>query len=143
MAYSIYKSNGDPVSVPDNAIDAQFYSPNLNGAGRGVGTQLVGRNSVDYGAPVAQNFLQLTENFCGPLSPPANKALRGQLWFNSTTGLLNVNVSTTATPEWRGLMTIASSDAVTGYDGQVKVDGSVISIWADGAWRQIYPAVYS
>lgn len=143
MAYTIYKSDGTAVIVPDNTVDAQFYSPNVNGAGKGVGTQLIGRNAIDYGTPVAQNFLQLTENFCGSIAPPDSTALQGQLWFDKTNNILKVNVSSTATADWRGIATVADSGAVTGYDGQVKVNGSVISIWANGAWRQIYPAVYS
>lgn len=143
MAYTIYKSDGTAVTVPDNAIDVQFYSPNANGAGKGIGTQLIGRNAIDYGAPVAQNFLQLTENFCGTVAPPNAVALQGQLWFDKTAGILKVNVSSTVTADWRGLATIADPSAVTGYDGQIRVNGSTVSIWANGAWRQIYPAVYS
>jgi len=143
MAYTIYKSDGTSVSVPDNTIDAQFYSPNVNGAGKGVGTQLIGRNAVDYGGPVAQNFLQLTENFCGTIAPPNATALQGQLWFDKTNGILKVNVSSTVTADWRGISTIADPSAVTGYDGQIKVSGSTVYVWANGAWRQIFPAVYS
>jgi hypothetical protein len=144
MAYTIYKSDGTAITVPDNTIDAQFYSPNVNGAGKGIGTQLVGRNAIDYGAPVAQNFLQVTENFCGTLPPPNATALQGQLWFDKTNVVLKVNVSAiSGTTDWKTLSTIADPSAVTGTDGQVKVNGSVISIWANGAWRQIYPAVYS
>jgi hypothetical protein len=143
MAYTIYKSDGTAVVVPDNTIDAQFYSPNVNGAGKGVGTQLIGRNAIDYGAPVAQNFLQLTENFCGTIAPPNATALQGQLWYDKTNGILKVNVSSTVTADWRGLATIADPSAVTGYDGQIKVSGSNVYVWANGAWRQIYPAVYS
>jgi len=143
MAYTIYKSDGTAVLVPDNAIDTEFYSADVNGPGAGIGVQLIGRNAIDYGAPVAQNFLQLTENFCGT-NPPSNAAaLQGQLWFDQTAGILKVNVSSTATAEWTGIATIADSSAVTGYDGQIKVDGSTVYVWAAGAWQQIFPAVYS
>jgi len=143
MAYTIYKSDGTGVTVPDNAIDVQFYSPNVNGAGKGLGTQLIGRNAIDYGTPVAQNFLQLTENFCSTIAPPNATALQGQLWFDKTNVILKVNISAGPTAEWAGLSTIADPTAVTGYDGQVRVNGSTITIWANGAWRQVYPAVYS
>ena len=144
MAYTIYKSDGTAVTVPDNTIDAQFYSPNANGVGKGIGVQLVGRNAVDYGTPVAQDFLQLTENFCGVVSPPDPVALQGQLWFDKATGILKVNVSAiSGTTNWQGISTIADPSAITGYDGQIKVTGSIVSVWANGAWRQIYPAIYS
>ena len=143
MAYTIYKSDGTGVTVPDNTIDVQFYSPNVNGAGKGVGTQLIGRNAIDYGTPVAQNFLQLTENFCGTIAPPNATALQGQLWFDKANGLLKVNVSAGPTADWVGVATIAAPSAPTGYDGQVRVNGTTITIWSNGAWRQVYPAVYS
>lgn len=100
MAYNIYKADGTPISVPDNIIDSQFYSPSSNGPGKGIGTQLIGRNAIDYGAPVAQNFLQLTENFCGSIFPSDSTALQGQLWFNkssSVAGELYVRVTNSVT----------------------------------------------
>lgn len=143
MAYNIYKADGTAVVVPDNAIDAQFYNPTANGAGKGIGTQLVGRNAIDYGAPVAQNFLQLTENFCGTIAPPNGTVMQGQLWFDKAAVALKVNVSSTVTADWKVLSVIADPSAVTGYDGQVRVNGGIISIWANGAWQQVFPAVYS
>lgn len=144
MAYSIYKADGTLVTVPDNAIDQQFYSPNVNGAGKGVGVTLNGRNAIDYGAPTAQSFLQLTENFCGNIAPPDATALQGQLWFDKANGLLKVNIDPTpGSTEWVGIATIADPLAVTGYDGQIQVNGSIVNIWANGGWQQIFPAVYS
>ena len=143
MAYSIYKADGTLVSVPDNNIDNQFFSPNVNGAGKGVGIQLNGRNAIDYGAPVAQTLLQLTENFCGNLQPPNLTALQGQLWFNKAAGVLTVNVSSTVVADWRPIATVADPLALTGYDGQIQVNGAIVNVWANGVWNQIFPAVYS
>lgn len=152
MAYNIYKSDGTAISVPDNAISQQFYAPNANGAGKGIGSQLVGRNAVDYGAPIAQNFLQLTENFAGTIPPADGKALQGQLWFDKTSVALHVNVSTTVTADWRKVVTVSGSETGStpvinpsgpANDGDLQIVGSVISIWADGAWQQVFPAVYS
>lgn len=158
MAYTIYKSDGTAVVVPDNAIDSQFYAPAANGPGKGLGTQLIGRNAIDYGAPVAQNFLQMTENFCGTVLPSDTTALQGQLWFNklsSTSGNLYVrftaNTSGT-TANWQRLVTVNYGEtgtfpvvnpSTTPKDGDIKVVGSVISIYANGAWKQVFPAVYS
>lgn len=140
MPYNIYKSDGTAVSVPDNNVDTQFFV--VSGAHpNGVGIKLVGRNAVDYGAPIAQNFLQMTENFCSNDQP--TRALQGQLWFEKDALTLSVNVSTTPTPQWQRLATVASAGASSGTDGQIRVAGSVVSVWANGAWRQIWPAVYS
>ena len=191
MSYTIYHANGQAVVVPDNAIDTTFYNASAHGAGGpGIGTQLVGRNAINYGAPVAQNFLQMTENFASQLAyrPADAYALQGQLWFDAsqpTTGKLyvrvsnatsggdlnwnklvaedtsgNVTITGTATAvefigSGAGLTNIPASAIVgsgtwpvinptgTPKAGDIKIVGSVISIYASGAWRQIFPAVYS
>lgn len=160
MAYTIYKADGTSVSVPDNTIDPQFYNP-TSGPGAGPrGLQLVGRNAINYGAPTAQNFLQLAENFCGNLPPgdPDNQ-LQGQLWFDKANLTLKVNISANiAAADWRSIVTTDSSGVIPNRggsvpavnptsgleeDGDIRVVGSVISIWANGAWRQVFPAVYA
>lgn len=147
MAYTIYKADGTAVIVPDNTIDSDFYNPNTNGVSKGTGTQLIGRNAIDYGAPVAQAFLQLTENFCGPNIPGADTTnpLQGQLWFNKTNSSLYVRVNSNTAgglANWKRIVVI---DPVSPSDGDVQVltAPTRINIWADGAWRQIFPAVYS
>lgn len=166
MSYTIYHADGTPVIVPDNAIDTNFYNANAHGPGVGVGTQLVGRNAINYGAPVAQNFLQLTENFASTAAffPGDAFAMQGQLWFektSTTTGVLHVrNSSATsgglanwsqvivATPAGDvnirgGTVVVVNPTPGQEHDGDMLVVGSVISIWANGAYRQIFPAVYS
>ena len=80
MAYNIYKSDGTTVSVPDGAVDQAFNDTTVNG-GKGLGIQIIGDNSPTYVAPIAQSFLQITENFCGTNMPSDGTALQGQLWF--------------------------------------------------------------
>lgn len=153
MAYTIHKSDGTLISVPDNAIDTAFYNPvggSSGGAapGLGVGPLLVGRNTIDYGTAIAQNFLQITENFSSVTGtfPSDTTALQGQLWFDKTLGALYVRVTGATTggiTNWRKLATVADAGDVTGTDGQIKVVGSVVYIWAAGAWKQIFPAIYS
>jgi hypothetical protein len=81
MSYTIYHADGTSVTVPDNAVDTTFYNANAHSAGVGIGTQLVGRNAINYGAPVAQNFLQMTENFAStaPYRPIDTYARRHHL----------------------------------------------------------------
>lgn len=92
MAYYIHKSTGEPVVVPDNVISDEFYNPNANGAGKGVGIRLLGRNVIDYGASVAQNFLQLASNFADDTAPSNSTAQQGQLWYNTVSKEMMVNV---------------------------------------------------
>jgi hypothetical protein len=144
MAYSIYKADGTLVTVPDNAIDQTFYNPTANGAGKGIGVQLNGRNAIDYGAPTAQTLLQMTENFASNgVIPTDGTSLVGQLWFNKTTSSLFVKVQTSGSgiANWRKISTV---DPVVPGNGDIQVlPGPVINIWASGAWQQVFPAVYS
>ena len=229
MSYTIYHADGTSVTVPDNAIDTTFYNANAHSAGVGIGTQLVGRNAINYGASVAQNFLQMTENFASTAlyRPTDAYALQGQLWFDKasttsgtlcvrtssatsggdsnwkklvtadyTTGdvtltgaitatqfngpvTLSVNIAggligyipyqsaanTTsllspgptgyvltsngaAAPSWQAVASASTTPAINPANGaektgDIKVVGSVISIYAAGAWQQVFPAVYS
>lgn len=143
MAYNIYKADGTLVTVPDNAIDQTFYNPTANGAGKGIGVQLNGRNAIDYGAPTAQTLLQMTENFASNnVLPTDGTSLVGQLWFNKTDSTLFLKVTTAnvGIANWRKVAVI---DPVVPSNGDIQVVGSVISIFADGVWNQVFPAVYS
>jgi len=87
MSYTIYKADGTTVTVPDNAIDIDYYNSLGGSTGNGLGTQLVGRNAINYGASTAQNFLQLTENFSSSPVPSDTTSLQGQFWFNKTSAV--------------------------------------------------------
>ncbi len=98
MPYTIHKSDGTAVIIPDNIVDVAYYNATGGDGATGLGTQLVGRNAINYGAPWAQNFLQLTENFASGTSfyPSNATALQGQIWFNKvspTTGKLFVRIT--------------------------------------------------
>ena len=116
MSYTIYHADGTPVVVPDNAIDTTFYNTVPPSPSLGIGTQLVGRNAVNYGTSIAQNFLQLTENFASPLSsrPTDAFAMQGQLWFekvSSTTGNLHVRISSATSGGDANWATLAITDS--------------------------------
>lgn len=147
MAYTIYKADGTAITVPDNTIDSDFYNPNTNGVSKGTGTQLIGRNAIDYGAPVAQAFLQLTENFCGPNIPGADTTnpLQGQLWFNKTNSSLYVRVTSNTAGGMANWKRVVVIDPISPSDGDIQVltGPTRVNIWANGAWRQVFPAVYS
>lgn len=92
MAYIIYNSDGTQFTIPDNLINDTFYNPTGGTAGNGLGMQLIGQNTIEYGAAIAQNFVQLMSNFSsatGALPADAN-SLQGQLWFNNTSKSLYV-----------------------------------------------------
>lgn len=128
MSYQIYKSDGTLITVPDNTIDTAYYNPTggggTGGSGNGQGVQLLGRNTVNYGAAIAQNILQSAENFCSSNFPSDATALQGQLWFNqlsNTTGNLYVRTTNNVSgglANWQQLLTVNSS-------GNLVVTGTV------------------
>jgi hypothetical protein len=150
MAYLIHKADGTAISVADNAIDTDFYNPSGGSTGLGMGIQLVGRNAIDYGAAVAQSFLQITENFSSATGtqPIGAKALQGQLWYDKTLSTLYVRVTpgisgaNDLATNWRKIPTL---DPVTPGDGDIQVlsGPTRINIYAAGAWQQVFPAIYS
>ena len=163
MAYTIYKSDGTAVIVADNATDTAYYNTIGGSTGNGLGTQLIGRNAINYGAPVAQNFLQMTENFASLPVPADATSLQGQLWFNklsNTAGNLYVRKTGATSGEianWDKVVTLSPTQVAAGGNtptvytalpasaniGDILIIGSVISIYAAGAWKQVFPAVYS
>lgn len=162
MAYSLHKSDGTLVTVADNAISTDFYNP-AGGSGSpptGTGIRLIGRNAIDYGVPVAESFLQLTENFSSTTGtqPVGGKALQGQLWYDKSLSTMYVRITPgTAGADgmvnWSKFITVPGSQTGTvpitnptpgsEKDGDILVTGTgpttIISIWGGGAWRRVYP----
>jgi hypothetical protein len=78
MVYNIKKSNGEPlVSIPDGTMDTSSTS-----------LVLPGRNSVNFGISIDQNFVNILQNFANASPPP--KPQVGQLWYNTVRMELNV-----------------------------------------------------
>jgi len=139
MAYSIRKSDGTLVTVADNAIDSDFYNPIGGSTGLGMGIQLIGRNAIDYGAAIAQTFLQLTENFSSSTGtqPIGAKALQGQLWYDQSLSALYVRVTPgvpladSLVANWEQIVTSGSGNAPTASQLQTARN---ISATGDAAW---------
>ena len=79
MPYQITHANGTIlVTLQDLTIDTSSTS-----------LALLGREIVNYGEIIAQNFVYLLENFAGPAtadlsSGPPRNPLSGQLWYHTT-----------------------------------------------------------
>lgn len=118
MAYTIYKSTGgDAITINDGIVLEDYYNQNANGVGKGLGIRLLGRNVIDYGAIVAQNFLQLASNFASDTAPSDGTALHGQLWFDSVNKRLFINagsVNTGDPAEWVGIVSSGGGGDGTG-----------------------------
>lgn len=103
MTTTVNKTNGDFLtSIPEEGKD-DSTTPLV----------LLGRNYREgYSKPVAENFVRLMENFRGSAAPV--QAVEGQLWYNSDSNTLNVNVGGDGTSQRFvpvGLSLYASWDA--------------------------------
>lgn len=123
MSYTIKHADGTPVVIQDSDINKDYYSANQ------VGVQLVGRNVIDYGAPTAQNFLQMLENFASDSFPtwPSTTPV-GMIFFNTTDKQLYLKTKTTAPVEkdnWAQLFVVAPPGQPSTIPGNVIITGNL------------------
>ena len=110
MSYIVNKTNGNVVTtIADGTIDLTSTS-----------LSLIGRHYPVFGEAFAENFVKLLENFSN-VSPPS-APLKGQLWFDSTSGDLNVNLSDNpGSPQW-----ISSTKIVVGANQPVTFSSGTV-----------------
>ena len=136
MPYNITLSNGSDLitgGLLDNTLDTSNSS-----------LSLVGKNYKSYGLFVNQNFVRLLENFAKSTAPAA--PLPGQIWFNSSTKLLNLNISATkgtASAIWKTIagLTYSATTPTDPYQGELwyhSTDGQLY-IYTGTSWRIIGP----
>ena len=126
MAYSINKFNGvELVVLEDGTVDTS------------TSVGLVGRNYVGYGEIQNENFIFLTENFANNTAP--TRPLTGQVWYNTSNGLLNVYNGT----GWMtvGSATVSTSAPTTPALGNLWLtpNGNILYTWNGTAWVKIGP----
>ena len=136
MAYNITLTDGTELiagGLLDNTIDSANSS-----------LTLVGKNYKGYGLFINQNAVRLMENFANTTAP--TEPLPGQLWYNSTTKLLNVNVATvkgTASAIWKTVagMTLSATTPTNAYTGEQWYDtaNGQLKIYTGTTWRLIGP----
>jgi hypothetical protein len=88
MAYIVNKTNSsaspNQFVVSDGTVNNQ------------TDLRLVGKGYSGYGEVIAENFLHLLENFSNTTAP--TKPVKGQLWFDETSGKLKVYAGTSFQP---------------------------------------------
>jgi hypothetical protein len=78
MTYRINKTDGNQlVDLPDGTFDTDSTS-----------ITLIGRNVTSFGEALNENLVKLLENFASSSAPES--ALKGQLWYDTGSGRLNV-----------------------------------------------------
>jgi len=113
MAYTIIRTNGASLTtIQDGTINTTSTSLGLPG-----------RNYAGYGQTLNQNLVKLVEHFANDTPPP--NPLKGQLWYNTTNGTLNVCPAdgTTSAVSW---LTLASTNSGgTATLGNLTVTGNI------------------
>lgn len=78
MAYNITKTDGSPlVTIPDNTLNTTASS-----------LTLIGRNAVNFGLAIDQNFVNLLQNFAKNTAPV--HPLKGQIWYDTNLNGLRI-----------------------------------------------------
>jgi hypothetical protein len=117
MAYIVNKTNSsaspNQYTVQDSVLNTQ------------TDLSLVGKGYDGYGEIIAENFLHLLENFSNTTAP--GKPIKGQLWYDETTGRLKVYGGTSFAP-----VTSAAYQS-SAPSGQVAGD-----LWVDSDSGQLY-----
>tara|TARA_Y100000022_G_C13250129_1_gene376784 strand:- start:256 stop:2175 length:1920 start_codon:yes stop_codon:yes gene_type:complete len=110
MAYKLNKTDG--------SILVELVDGRLDVTSADIG--LIGKNYQGFGETINENFIKMLENFSNVAAP--SKPLRGQLWYDTSTGRLKVYDGTT----FRSTdSTIYSATQPTELiDGDIWIDGS-------------------
>lgn len=130
MSYTINLTNGNLlVTIPDGTINNSACSQ-----------VLVGKNYAGYGQFLDDNFVHLLENAANGTAPTA--PLTGQLWYNTTTGVLQVyNGSDFKTLASANAASVAPSSNSIG-DLWYDTTNAQLNVWTGAAWLLVGP-IYS
>lgn len=130
MSYTINLTNGNLlVTIPDGTINNSACSQ-----------VLVGKNYAGYGQFLDDNFVHLLENAANGTAPAA--PLTGQLWYNTTTGVLQVYNGSV-------FKTLASANAASSAPSSNSIGdlwydttNAQLKVWTGAAWLLVGP-IYS
>jgi hypothetical protein len=127
MSYTINLTNGNLlVTVPDGTINTTACSQ-----------VLVGKNYAGYGQFLDDNFVHLLENAAS--STPPSAPLTGQLWFNTTTGVLQVynGVGFKSLGSAQSASSAPSNNSIG--DLWYNTTTQQLNVWTGSAWLLVGP----
>ena len=128
MPYTITTTSGTALAtVADGTVNTSSTS-----------LTLIGKNYAGYGIFLNENYVKLLENFAYSTAP--NAPLTGQLWYDSTNGVLKVYNGTA----WKPISSSASgaTQPSTPVTGDLWWDSSSaqLKVWSGSAWITIGPS---
>ena len=119
MSYNITKFNGEQFAlVADGTINNT------------LDITLIGKNYAGYGEKQNENFLWLLEHFANATPPP--KAIKGQVWFNTTSDKLKLTVYDGVT--WKSL---AINSITTPSNPVPSINPKLGDMWYDETSKQL------
>jgi hypothetical protein len=127
MSYTITLTNGNILAtIPNGTINSVACSQTL-----------VGKNYAGYGQFLDDNFVHLLENAANSTAP--TNPLVGQLWFNTTTGVLQVRNSV----GWKSLggSQAASTAPTNNSQGDLwyNTTAQQLYVWTGSTWLLVGP----
>lgn len=129
MSYTIQYSNQtkDPIVIEDGTINNQ------------TSLSFPGRNSIGYGAVIAEDLLQLLENFANGIAP--TNPTEGQLWFNSIDNQLLIYDGTTWIPSGGIKKSTTQPDPTIAQEGDlwVDTDAQQLYLFSGSTWILVGP----
>ena len=125
MAYTIKRTNGNTITIEDNALNTTY------------GVQLIGKNRLGYGTSLNQNFFRLMENFSYSSAP--SNPVSGQLWWD-TAGFLKVYTGSV----WKEVSSALVSEPAAPVNGDLWLDTVNAQLKAyngtTGTWITVGPS---
>jgi hypothetical protein len=118
MAYYITTTQGAPIATVQDAT--------INTAALSI--TLIGRDYAGYGAFLNENFVHILENFAANTAP--NGALTGQLWYDTSTNILNV--WNTSLNKWKPI-----SSSISAAVAPTAVTSTVGDLWWNNSLNQL------
>lgn len=143
-----YTLNFSDPTKTDNIIVPEM-PPGINTVDTSL--SLVGRGYPNYGLKIAQNFLNLLENFSSPL-PPENP-IEGQLWYdtsdpyNKVLRIMDGTASGTRWPSANGIYqqnvdpTLSATAGLKNGDIWVDTASNSLKIYNTNGWTLVGPTV--
>jgi hypothetical protein len=128
MAYTITTTAGAALAtVADGTVNTTSTS-----------LTLIGKNYAGYGVFLNENYIKLLENFSYSVAP--NAPLTGQLWYDTTNGVLKVYSGTI----WKPISSSASgaTQPVNPVLGDLWWDSGngQLRVWSGSAWVVVGPS---